>query len=64
MDAGGGSRGDWTFCTYYREFMYPQDLAPVASAGDIRRTKVFPAFQDCLQMVSVISQQPERVNAP
>src|SRR5579862_2093157 len=22
--AGGDSRGDWTFCTYYREFMHRQ----------------------------------------
>ena len=33
--AGGDSRGDWTFCHYYREFMHLHDFALVASAGDI-----------------------------
>src|SRR5690349_18649028 len=33
--AGGDSCNDWTFCTYYREFMHLHELALVASAGDI-----------------------------
>src|SRR5262245_31062062 len=62
--AGGDSRGDWTFCTYYREFMHLHGFALVASAGDIPHVKAFQAFRDCLQMVSAGSQHPELVNAP
>lgn len=62
--AGGDSRGDWTFCTYYREFMHLHDFGLVASAGDIPHAKAFQAFRDCLQMVSVASHHPELVNAP
>jgi hypothetical protein len=62
--AGGDSRGDWTFCHYYREFMHLHDFGLVASAGDIRHVKAFQAFRDCLQMVSVASKHPELVNAP
>src|SRR5262245_50528315 len=62
--AGGDSRGDWTFCNYYREFMHLHDFALVASAGDIPHVKAFQAFRDCLQRVSVASRHPELVNAP
>src|SRR5215813_14120710 len=62
--AGGDSRHDWTFCTYYREFMHLHDFALVASAGDIPHVKAFQAFRSCLQMVSVASKHPELVNAP
>jgi hypothetical protein len=62
--AGGDSRGDWTFCTYYREFMHLHDFGLVASAGDIPHVKAFQAFRNCLQMVSVASKHPELVNAP
>src|SRR5215831_15965822 len=62
--AGGDSRGDWTFCTYYREFMHLHDFGLVASAGDIPHFKAFQAFRNCLQMVSVASKHPELVNAP
>ena len=62
--AGGDSRGDWTFCHYYREFMHLHGFGLVASAGDIPHVKAFQAFRDCLQMVSVASQHPELVNAP
>src|SRR5215471_14730612 len=62
--AGGDSRRDWTFCTYYREFMHLHDFALVASAGDIPHVKAFQAFRNCLQMVSVTSQHRELVNAP
>ncbi len=62
--AGGDSRGDWTFCTYYREFMHRHDFGLVASAGDIPHVKAFQAFRNCLQMVSVASKHPELVNAP
>jgi hypothetical protein len=62
--AGGDSRGDWTFCHYYREFMHLHGFGLVASAGDIPHVKAFRAFRDCLQMVSVASRHPELVNAP
>src|SRR5690348_6713971 len=62
--AGGDSRGDWTFCHYYREFMHLHDFALIASAGDIPHVKAFEAFRNCLQMVSVESKHPELVNAP
>jgi hypothetical protein len=62
--AGGDSRNDWTFCTYYREFMHFHDFALVASAGDIPHVKAFQAFRNCLEMVSVASKHPELVNAP
>src|SRR5262245_2000099 len=62
--AGGDSRGDWTFCVYYREFLHLHGFALVASAGDIPHGKAFKAFRNCLQMVSVASQHPELVNAP
>jgi hypothetical protein len=62
--AGGDSRSDWTFCTYYREFMHLHDFAIVASAGDIPHAKAFQAFRNCLRRVSVASKHPELVNAP
>ena len=62
--AGGDSRKDWTFCTYYREFMHLHDFALVASAGDIPHVRAFKAFRDCLQLVSEASKHPELVNAP
>ena len=62
--AGGDSRGDWTFCHYYREFMHLHDFALVASAGDIPHVKAFQAIRDCLQMVSAASNHPELVDAP
>src|SRR5215831_20990197 len=62
--AGGDSRGDWTFCHYYREFMHLHGFGLVASAGDIPHIKAFAAFRNCLQMVSSASQHPELVNAP
>src|SRR5262245_11230095 len=43
--AGGDSRNDWTFCTYYREFMHLHDFGLVASAGDIPHVKAFQAFR-------------------
>jgi hypothetical protein len=61
---GGDSRGDWTFCHYYREFMHLHDFALVASAGDIPHVRAFEAFRDCLQRVGVESRHPELVNAP
>jgi hypothetical protein len=62
--AGGDSRQDWTFCTYYREFMHLHGFALVASAGDPPHVKAFRGFRDCLQMVSVVAKHPELVNAP
>lgn len=62
--AGGDSRRDWTFCTYYREFLHFHDFALVASAGDIPHYKAFQAFRNCLEMVGVASHHPELVNAP
>src|SRR5690348_7118312 len=62
--AGGDSRNDWTFCTYYREFMHLHGFALVASAGDIPHFKAYQAFRNCLQMVSVASKHLELVNAP
>src|SRR5690242_15392482 len=62
--AGGDSRRDWTFCSYYREFMHLHDFALVASAGDIPHVKAFQAFRNCLQMFSITSKHPELVNAP
>jgi hypothetical protein len=62
--AGGDSRQDWTFCTYYREFMHLHSFALVASAGDPPHVKAFQGFRDCLQMVSVASKHPELVNVP
>ena len=62
--AGGDSRGDWTFCAYYREFMHLHGFALVASAGDIPHYRAFQAFRNCLQMVGVASKHPELVNAP
>src|ERR1043166_3573051 len=62
--AGGDSRNDWTFCTYYREFMHLHGFALVASAGDIPHVKAFQAFRNCLQMVGVASKHPELFNAP
>src|SRR6266550_2777445 len=62
--AGGDSRKDWTFCTYYREFMHLHGFALVASAGDIPHVKAFQAFRNCLQMASVASKHPELFNAP
>lgn len=62
--AGGDSRGDWTFCHYYREFMHLHNFALVASAGDIPHIKAFQAFRNCLRMVSTTSHHPELVNAP
>src|SRR5215470_16037824 len=47
--AGGDSRGDWTFCTYYREFMHLHDFALVASAGDIPHVRAFQTFRNCLE---------------
>jgi hypothetical protein len=61
---GGDSRYDWTFCTYYREFLHLHGFALVASAGDIPHVKAFQAFRNCLQMVSVAARHPELVNAP
>jgi hypothetical protein len=62
--AGGDSRQDWTFCTYYREFMHLHGFGLVASAGDIAHVSAFQAFRNCLQMVSAASGHPELVNAP
>src|ERR1043166_7526812 len=62
--AGGDSRGDWTFCHYYREFMHLHDFGLVASAGDIPHVKAFQGFRNCLQIVGVASKHPELVNAP
>jgi hypothetical protein len=62
--AGGDSRQDWTFCTYYREFLHFHDFALVASAGDIPHFKAFRAFRHCLEMVGGVSHHPELVNAP
>jgi hypothetical protein len=62
--SGGDSRYDWTFCTYYREFMHLHGFALVASAGDIPHVKAFQAFRNRLQMISVASHHPELVNAP
>jgi hypothetical protein len=62
--AGGDSRGDWTFCHYYREFMHLHGFGLVASAGDVPHVKAFQAFRNCLQMCSATSQHPELVNVP
>ena len=61
---GGDSRGDWSFCHYYREFMHLHDFALVASAGDIPHVKAFQAFRDCLKQVGAESKHPELVHAP
>lgn len=62
--AGGDSRKDWTFCTYYREFMHLHGFALVGSKGNNSHAESYQAFRDCLQTVSVASKHPELVNAP
>ncbi len=62
--AGGDSRKDWTFCTYYREFMHLHGFALLGSKGNNSHAESYQAFRNCLQMVSVVSQHPELVNAP
>lgn len=62
--AGGDSRGDWTFCHYYREFMHLHNFGLVASAGDVPHNKAFEGFRNCLQMVSIASKHPELINVP
>lgn len=62
--AGGDSRGDWTFCAYYREFMHLHNFALVASTGDIPHARALQAFHDCLRRVSSRSSHLELVNAP
>src|SRR5438105_12806725 len=54
--AGGDSRGDWTFCAYYREFMHLHGFALVGSAGDPPHVKAFQGFRNCLQTVGVASK--------
>src|SRR6185369_14859029 len=62
--AGGDSRGDWTFCHYYREFMHLHGFAFVGSKGNNSHAASFQAFRNSLQMVGVSSHHPELVNAP
>ncbi len=61
---GGDSRGDWTFCHYYREFMHLHNFALVASAGDIPHAAAYQAFRRCLTAVGKASGHAELVNAP
>src|SRR5678809_1445992 len=37
----GDSRGDWTFCHYYREFMHLHDFAIVAANGTCPHVNAF-----------------------
>jgi hypothetical protein len=77
--AGGDSRGDWTFCEYYRQFMHLHGFAYVgstATAGALpRRVKtndtpyarhraIFEAFQASMQMIATVSRHPELAHAP
>jgi hypothetical protein len=60
----GDSRGDWTFCHYYREFMHLHDFAVVAANGTCPHAAAFKGFRKSLQRISVDSRHPELVNAP
>jgi hypothetical protein len=60
----GDSRGDWTFCHYYREFMHLHDFALVVANGTCPHTNAFKGFRTSLQKISVDSKHPELVNAP
>jgi hypothetical protein len=60
----GDSRGDWTFCHYYREFMHLHDFALVAANGTCPHVTAFKGFRKSLQKISVDSKHPELVNAP
>src|SRR5262245_57455757 len=62
--AEGDSRGDWTFCHYYREFIHLHDFALVGSKGNNSHAESYKAFRNCLQKVSVDSKHSELVNAP
>ncbi|HEY5911605.1 MAG TPA: hypothetical protein VJA21_13480, partial [Verrucomicrobiae bacterium] len=61
---GGDSRGDWTFCHYYREFMHLHDFALVAANGTCPHATAFKGFRKSLQKISADSKHPELVNAP
>jgi hypothetical protein len=60
----GDSRGDWTFCHYYREFMHLHGFALVAAAGTCPHASAFKGFRKSLQAISVDSGHPELVHAP
>ena len=45
----GNSRGDWTFCHYYREFMHLHDFALVAANGTCPHASAFKGFRKSLQ---------------
>jgi hypothetical protein len=60
----GDSRGDWTFCHYYREFMHLHDFAVVAANGTCPHAAAFKGFHKSLQEISVASKHSEIVNAP
>ena len=62
--AGDPSRGDWTFCHYYREFMHLHDFALVAANGTCPHASAFKGFRTSLQKISVNSRHPELVNVP
>src|SRR6476659_8311390 len=62
--AGGDSRGDWTLCHYYREFMHLHGFAFLGSKGNSSHAQSYQAFRNCLQTVGVPSQHPELVNVP
>ncbi len=61
---GGDSRGDWTFCHYYREFMHLHDFALVAANGTCPHASALQGFHKSLREISVASGHPELVNAP
>ncbi len=52
----GDSRGDWTFCHYYREFMHLHDFALVAANGTCPHASAFKGFRKSLQKISVDSK--------
>lgn len=60
----GDSRGDWTFCHYYREFMHLHDFALVAANGTCPHTSALKGFHKALRAISAESKHPELLNAP
>ncbi|HEX7375877.1 MAG TPA: hypothetical protein VF278_02135 [Pirellulales bacterium] len=60
----GDSRGDWTFCHYYREFMHLHDFALVAANGTCPHTSALKGFHKALRAIGAESKHPELLNAP
>jgi len=60
----GDSRGDWTFCHYYREFMHLHGFALVAANGTCPHASALIGFHKSLRAISVESGHPELVDIP